>query len=138
MKVATFLLLSVLAGLSSAYGAAEITWDLGKADFVVSPEGNDDWVGTLDQPFASLERARAAVRTLDREKDIVVLLREGYYRLDGTVVFGIEDSAPEGHTITYAAHPGETPILGSGVPISSWEKVESGLPGVTADRKSVV
>ncbi|BDS05854.1 peptidase [Oceaniferula spumae] len=112
-----------------------------KADFYVSPEGSDEWTGTSakpddqksDGPFATLERARDAVRELKVKKagDIVVLIREGNYRLDKTVVFSLEDSGKDGTTITYAAYPGETPIFSSGKQISHWRKpttVPTGLP----------
>ena len=73
-----------------------------QADFFVSVRGSDSWSGTLaapnaqrsDGPFATLERARDAVRDLKQNKstDIVVLIREGTYQLKNTVVFGLEDS----------------------------------------------
>ena len=126
--------------------AATLTVDLCSAatttaDFYVSPGGSDTWSGTLpdpvagqsDGPFATLERARDAVRELKRSKssDIVVLIREGTYELDKTVVFGLEDSGAEGSTITYAAYPGETPVFSSGREIMGWKRASatpSGLP----------
>ena len=73
-----------------------------EADFYVSTTGSDDWSGTLDEPnatasdgpFATLARARDAVRDLNQQnpKDMVVLVREGTYPLKETVVFGMEDS----------------------------------------------
>ena len=89
------LIASLLAGSLAA--AEEVT-----ADFYVSPKGSDEWSGTLAEPddggangpFATLARARDAVRELKKSKstDIVVLVREGTYRLEETVVFGLEDS----------------------------------------------
>ena len=80
------------------------------ADFYVAPGGADTWSGKLsepnaersDGPFATLERARDAVRERTA-KDTVVQIREGSYGLSEAVVFGVEDSG-EGHaTITYEA-----------------------------------
>ena len=86
-----------------------------KADFFVSASGSDSWSGTLatpnaqrsDGPFATLERAGDAVRELKRQeaRDIVVLIREGTYQLQDTVVFGLEDSGVGESIITYAAYP---------------------------------
>ena len=111
-----------------------------QADFYVSLRGSDSWSGTLatpnaqgtDGPFATLERARDAVRDLKMQKttDIVVLIREGTYQLDKTVVFGREDSGQGDSTITYAAYPGETPVFSSGREIKDWEKVTGDLPGL--------
>ena len=112
------------------------------ADFYVSPNGSDAWTGTLatpdkqnaDGPFATLARARDAVRILRKKKseDIVVLIREGTYELEQTVVFGLEDSGVGGSTVTYAAYPDETPVLSSGQAITDWKKVSGDLPGLPA------
>ncbi|AWW32735.1 right-handed parallel beta-helix repeat-containing protein [Echinicola strongylocentroti] len=111
-----------------------------EADFYVSPQGSDDWSGTLsspnsdasDGPFASLERARDAVRELkkDQKKAIVVQVREGVYRLRETVVFGVEDSGEGTNTISYEAYPDETPVFSSGQQITGWKRVTSDLPGL--------
>ncbi len=93
-----------------------------RADFYVATNGNDDWSGRLvspnaretDGPFATLARARDAVRELKKgnvNKDIVVLIRDGRYYLNETVVFRLKDSAVDGNRITYAAYPGEEPIF---------------------------
>jgi hypothetical protein len=97
------------------------------ADFHVAPDGDDRHPGTLEQPFATLVRARDAVRALKQSgeaRDILVWLRGGTYRVTETTVFSREDSAPDGHTVTYAAHPGERPVLSAAVPIRGWTKVE--------------
>ncbi len=113
---------------------------LQQADFYVSPLGSDSWSGMLaeptadgnDGPFATLERARDAVRLLKKSKstDILVHLRGGTYVLEETVVFGPEDAGAGDSTITYAAYPGEKPVISSGREIKDWEKVDVKLPGL--------
>ena len=81
-----------------------------ETDFFVSPTGSDAWTGTLsepnaaasDGPFATLVRARDAVADLNRDnpRDIVVLVREGVYSLERTVVFGTKDSGLGDSTVT--------------------------------------
>lgn len=142
--------------------------DGNRADFYIAPNGNDRWSGTLpvpneqrtDGPFATLERAQAAVRELKKAvyrpkqepiekrwigsphqfgegRDIVVLLRGGVYHLDKPVVFAppdggerCETNLPSGafeyhklkdYFVTYAAYPGETPILCGGVTVGPWQ-----------------
>lgn len=113
-----------------------------KADLFISPAGNDNWSGTravpntgkTDGPFATIERAKIAVRALTakRDGDITVLLRGGMYHHTRTVVFSCEDSARQKRTITYAAYPGETPILSAGVPLRTWKKIDpAGVPEKT-------
>ncbi|HZT40735.1 MAG TPA: right-handed parallel beta-helix repeat-containing protein [Chthonomonadaceae bacterium] len=121
------------------------------ADFYVSPQGRDDWSGRLaapnyahtDGPFATVARARDAVRALRqksaRPKATLVLLRGGVYRLTEPLTFGPEDSGTAETPIAYAAYPGETPILSGGERLTGWQPVEGGLwklalPDVKAGR----
>lgn len=118
------------------------------ADFYLSPKGSDAWSGTLaspnahrtDGPFASLERARDAVRDLKKSKsgDILVLVRSGTYSLTRTVVFGLADSGEGDSTVTYAAYPGETPVFSSGREIKGWKKVSGRLPGLPEEAQGKV
>ncbi len=43
------------------------------------------------------------------------------------MLFSAEDSGTKDATITYAAYPGEKPILSGGVPITGWQKGEGPL-----------
>ncbi len=99
------------------------------ADFHLSPQGNDLGSGTLEDPFATLERARDAVRTLKArtQKNIVVQIRGGEYRLGKTVVFDLADSG-KNSTITYEAFPGETPVFNSDLSLAGWKKLDRPLP----------
>ena len=118
------------------------------ADFYVATNGSDQWSGTSaepddansDGPFATLERARDAVRDLKKTKakDIVVLIRGGTYQLDETVVFEMKDAATGNATITYAAWPGETPVFSSGKEIENWVEVPGGVPGLPEQAKGKV
>lgn len=107
-----------------------------KADYYVAPNGCDTWSGRLampsrdgaDGPLATLNAARRAVRTMRASgatHDVRVLIREGLYQLQETVVFGLADAAPEEVTTTYEAYPGEMPVFSSGVPIGNWRKLET-------------
>ncbi len=93
-----------------------------KADFYVSTKGNDAWSGKIadpnstatDGPFATIQRAREAIRALktttflpkkpalDKRfigsphpfgtgKDLLVFIREGVYTLDSTLIFNSLD-----------------------------------------------
>jgi len=123
------------------------------------PSPNED---KTDGPFATIERAMEAVRNLKQQvyvekevpvekryigsphkygkgKDILVLIRGGYYTLEKPLQFGPEDGGercetnkPSGafefnllkdYFVTYAAYPGETPIISGGKRITNWLKV---------------
>ncbi len=94
-----------------------------EATFHVGPNGSDANPGTPSQPFASIEKAREAVRAVNRQMqgDIAVVLRGGTYRIDRTLVFEPEDSGAKGHNVIYRAQPGERPILSGGKPVTGWQ-----------------
>ena len=114
--VSRFLVAFFMAGLPRLCQAA---------DLVVAPDGRDDNPGTRESPLASMAGARDAVRRIlqaGTDEDVTVLFRGGPYPLQGPVVFGLEDSAPAGRTITYAAWPGETPVFSGGRRIDGWRQ----------------
>ena len=95
------------------------------AVFYVAPDGDDDNSGTLQKPFASLEKTRNAVREYKQSgmlRDIKVLLRGGIYRLDRTLGLGPDDGGTSEHKVVYAAYPGEKPVLSGGRLINGWHQ----------------
>ena len=93
----------------------------------VSPLGNDTNIGSIEAPFATIEKAKFAVRELSsekREKNITIFLREGTHVVKETIVFGLEDSGFKGTKISYEAYKNETPIISSGVAVKGWEKLK--------------
>lgn len=101
------------------------------ADFTVAPTGNDAAVGSTGAPFATLDRARLAVRGLklqepERARPIVVRIRGGTYHLEQTLTFTPEDSGTPAAPVIYAAAEGEEPLLSAGVPITGWRVTRDG------------
>lgn len=91
----------------------------------VAPNGHDTATGSKASPFASLERARDEVRKLKAEndhRDIVVYLRGGVYHLSQTLVFGPEDSAAPGYSVTWSSYAEETPVISGGIQLENWER----------------
>ncbi|HUS80278.1 MAG TPA: right-handed parallel beta-helix repeat-containing protein, partial [Armatimonadota bacterium] len=103
--------------------------DAPAADFHVATNGNDGWSGTraepdaagADGPFATIARAQQAVRETGR-RPLTVLVRGGVYRLREALVFTADDSGTPDAPVTYAAWPGETPVISGGVPVTGWEQ----------------
>lgn len=124
MKKTLVLILSLLSFWFSSCESS-ISSDI---QFFVAPTGNDANPGTMEMPFASIDRARIAVRESNNsEKDIVVYIREGRYYLDQPIVFDEFDSAKDGFKITYCAYPDEKPVVVGGKRLSNWEKVSDGV-----------
>ena len=115
----------------------------------------------MDGPFATIKRAQEAVRVLKQNvylpkdepvekrwigsphpygkgRDILVLIRGGFYELEEPLIFLAEDGGerietnlPTGafeyhklkdHYVTYAAYKGEKPVISSGKIIDKWKK----------------
>ena len=76
-----------------------------------------------DGPLATLARAQARIRELRAapgglSTPVTVLLRQGTYALARPLVFTPADSGTEACPVTYAAYPGETPVLSGGQALS--------------------
>jgi len=103
------------------------------AEFYVAPDGNDDGPGCEARPWATLAGARDGVRAYRARHgagDVTVHLRGGTYRLSDTVVFSREDSGGRKGRTTYAACPGERPVLSAGVPVTAWRKPDIPPPNL--------
>src|SRR5579871_6649202 len=73
--------------------------------FHVATTGNDHAPGTREQPFATLERAQAALRALKRQpgglrQPVTILVQDGTYRLATPLVLTPEDSGTADSPVT--------------------------------------
>ena len=102
--------------------------------FYLAPDGQDDWPGTFDKPFATPQAAQRAVRALAAEmtSDIVVSFRAGTYHLAEPLTLDDKDSGQNGWTVLYqpygygSAAPEEV-VLSGGREVTGWELGESGV-----------
>ena len=89
---------------------------LGAVEVHVATNGDGSNPGTSAKPFATLEGARDAVRSLIKkglDVNVTIRIHSGRYELERTLVVGLDDSTPTGRTITYAAVEGEGPVFTS-------------------------
>ncbi|MDP6525427.1 MAG: right-handed parallel beta-helix repeat-containing protein [Kiritimatiellia bacterium] len=94
------------------------------ADFYVAPNGNDAGPGTENKPFATIGKARDAVRAISAnglKNNITVQIRGGIYRIDNPVLFDSRDSGTDKFRITYEARKSETPVFSGARVISNWK-----------------
>ncbi|MBN1673508.1 MAG: right-handed parallel beta-helix repeat-containing protein [Kiritimatiellae bacterium] len=102
----------------------------------VATDGNDAWSGTrpapnaagTDGPFATLERARDAIRTVKQENrfpagGVVVEIRAGTYFLAETFRLEKEDSGTERGPVVYRAYRREPVRLLGGKPVAGFMPV---------------
>ncbi|MFF0079247.1 RICIN domain-containing protein [Streptomyces canus] len=107
-----------------------------QATYYVAPGGNDTNAGTITAPFKTLQHARDVVRTVNKNMtgDINVYLRGGSYPVSSTIDFTSADSGTNGHRVTYAAYPGEKPVLDGGVKVTGWTRHSGNIWKAPLDR----
>jgi len=103
---------------------------LSAAEYYVAPNGSDGNAGTKNQPFATLERARDAVRQLNAagrypSAGITVWLRGGLYERRHAFELDARDNGVPGAPVIYASAPGETARLAGAktIPASAFHPV---------------
>ncbi len=104
-----------------------------KADFYVSVEGNDENDGSLNKPFKTIERARDAVRSIDKtgKTEVVVGIMAGDYRTNG-ITFTAEDSGTEGGPIRYCKYGAGEVVINGGVALNPEDFTEVSDEGMLA------
>ena len=105
----------------------------------VATNGNDAWSGRLpapnaaktDGPFATIPRARDAIRELKRPgklaSPVTVQVRGGTYRIAKPISFTPADSGSPDQPVRYVAYPGEEPVLCGGREITGWRPHKRGI-----------
>lgn len=99
---------------------------LGAIDLYVAPNGSDAGAGSIGSPFATLGRARDAMRALRNPAGPssgggTIWLRGGDYNLTSTVVFDHRDSGTPENPIVLASYIGEEARISGGPKLDpSW------------------
>ena len=113
--------------------------------YYVSPEGKDDWSGTLetpndagtDGPFQTLKKAHDVIRTRNEQEpqsdDLTVFVRNGTYYLEEPIVFEPKDSGQNDYQIFYRNYPGETPVISGGELLNGWVPFDENIYMTTVD-----
>ncbi|MBT7303043.1 MAG: hypothetical protein HN849_26155 [Victivallales bacterium] len=91
----------------------------------VAFDGDDGNAGTTEAPFATLAKARDALRAKRAagsvgDAPMVVQLHGGVYRITETLTLGKEDSGTAAAPVVWMAVPGETVRLVGGVRLGTW------------------
>jgi hypothetical protein len=101
-------------------------------EYFVATSGSDSNPGTLSAPFATLERAQAAIRHAGAarrpRRSVAVTIRGGTYRRTTPLVLTSADSGTSTTPVVWRAYPGETVRITGGRPIDGWTKVTSTDP----------
>lgn len=105
------------------------------ADFYVAVDGDDNNNGSFEKPFATIEKAKQAVKEMDKtgKSGITVAIKAGEYSVTN-IVFTEEDGGTKECPITYCAYGDGEVILNAGVTLKP-EDFEA-VSGAQADRLS--
>jgi hypothetical protein len=112
--------------------------------FYVSPDGSNDWSGTLekpnqggtDGPFRTIGQAQETIRILlktSHVEDFTVYIQDGVYPLDDPLEFTQKDSGQDGHRVMYRNAPGESPLISGGVQLTDWQPYNDYIYTTTVD-----
>ncbi len=96
-----------------------------EADFYISTQGKDENVGSENAPFATFERAKRAVREMNKtgKSSVTVAVCAGEYAVD-QIVFSESDGGTENCPVIYRAHGGEVVLNGGfDLPAHAFERV---------------
>ena len=110
--------------------------------FYVSTQGNDSWSGRLaepsagggDGPFATLHRARNALRELKAQagekglgQSVQVQIRGGTYYMREALMLRAQDSGTAEFPIAWCAYGGEEPVLSGGQVVTGWTQHQGNI-----------
>lgn len=120
MKLATAIALACIVCIALAAQCAA-------AEFYVSTKGSDRNPGTKEKPFATLERARDAIRQMKQAEGLMhavtVWVRGGVYEIRSTFELTGEDSGAKTSPIVYRVCEGEEVRLVGGREVKRWTPV---------------
>jgi len=116
--------------IAKCTGALFLTIQLcNAADLYVSPKGSDADAGTRRAPFATLKKARDAVRAIPAEQKsagVTIHLKKGTYTLSEQLVFTPQDSgASAAAPIIWSGEKGVR--ISGGQPITGWTQTDKNL-----------
>jgi hypothetical protein len=89
------------------------------ATIVVSPDAGHA-PRAAGRHVTSIEQAQKLARTLSDKADVVVELAGGTYRLTQPWKLTGADSGRNGHTVTWRAMPGQSPVVSGGRQVTGW------------------
>jgi len=129
----------ILAGLT-LLAIPVPTLEAAPAEIRVAPDGLDTAAGTREAPLATVRMALRKARELRRLNDpaaadgVRIIVSDGLYRLDETLLVRPEDSGRAGSPTRIEAADGARPVFSGGFPVGGWRLLDrevSGLPDAT-------
>jgi hypothetical protein len=128
-----FLALCMWSSIGAAAFIPENQRTLPTVTINVSPTGDDAGDGSAARPFRTLPRAQQAVRSVNTEANVVVVLHDGIYRLGEPLHYRSADGGQDGTTVIWQAAEGASPVIAGSVPVNAWRIHETRREILVAD-----
>ena len=100
-------------------------------EIYLSPNGNDNGSGNLEEPIASLHQAAELARTKVGMVPVTIFLSGGVYNLSKPLELHLNDGGTKEAPVKWKAIPGEKPIVSGGISITTWVEEKEGLWSAT-------
>ena len=117
MKFGFTIALNLIRGLTAVLFAVALARTSVAVEFYVSPEGDDRNEGSSARPVKTLQRALELTRTIEREENKDIVMKDGLYPFDRPVVFRADD-----YDVTVRAEHSRKAVLSGSVKLSGWKK----------------
>ncbi|WP_163712496.1 right-handed parallel beta-helix repeat-containing protein [Mangrovibacterium lignilyticum] len=130
-KLKTILASILVAAFSLSVSAADI-W--------VSPNGKDSNSGTEKKPLLTIRKALEKARELRKENQsavkngIQIILAEGTYDLNESIVIGPDDSGTKESPTIIRSAEGAKVVVSGGVQVTGWEQYDGNIYKASLDR----
>ncbi len=97
----------------------------------VAASGNDQSVGSIDQPLGTIQKAVETAREIRKSNiktAVSILVRTGTYYLESPLILLPEDSGDKANPLTISAYPGEEPVVSGGRKLElKWVPFKDGI-----------
>jgi hypothetical protein len=110
-----------LASAASSGAAAASSYVI-----VVVPPGGTQPSGNFNQVVPTLSAAKTAVEQNNSSGNVTVELTNGTYRLTSPLSFGPADGGQNGHSVTWEAYPGASPLVTGSEQVTNWALYNAG------------
>ncbi|MFT4019651.1 MAG: PDZ domain-containing protein [Agriterribacter sp.] len=102
-----------------------VKFSIAQVRFFVSPTGNDQHKGSIQQPFKTLQQA-IKVASTQKGKNVIIVLKKGIYYPGNTITIHTDKFLPSSLLIT--SNNNETVTISAGKPLTpKWKSWQNGI-----------
>lgn len=100
----------------------------GPVSIYVSPEGDDTQEGSKEQPVRTLQKAKSLAAAYAGKRKVNIILKDGTYYLDETIVFHADESGTEKFPVSLRAEREGQAVISGGKPLNpEWAPYKDGI-----------